>query len=106
PSAKRGLPLRVRTVATPFIFRQRPEPYAFRNRARSRLALPKPIVSTRLILLTISNVTFANQLNLWRSRKTPSIPSPFGELITFTFLLDTEEPLMLRSEERRVGKER
>ena len=56
---------------------------------------PFVIVSTRLILPTISNVTFANQLNLWRSRKTPSIPSPFGELITFTFLLDTEEPLML-----------
>ena len=48
-STVRILPLCSRTVASPFSFRQRPRPYCFLNRARSRIPGPIAIASTSLI---------------------------------------------------------
>ena len=54
-SACRTLPLLRRIIAIPLSFRQRPGPYCFRNRTRSRMPLPVAIVSMAVTSPMISN---------------------------------------------------
>src|SRR5437588_7312841 len=60
-SASRILPLRKRTLATPFSFRHLPLPYILRNLVMSRILLPTAIALISVISLMISK--FMNAFN-------------------------------------------